>query len=159
MTNWLKRFMNKLSAEMHEAENRVPKVPPMPEVKPPKEPDLSEPVLSFVECYRKNPGRFITNVQYCFYDVNRYTMKDKKTNQEWKLNFHYSRYASEQDSSYLPSDNAKWATYDELKYILDVVHEVSGQRWMKLDKIRKDRHAKQMANERQRLMSVYCKED
>lgn len=162
MTNWLKRFINKLSAEREEAE-KAATVPPMPDVKTPKAnetpfivPDLSEPVISFVECYRKNPGRFMTKATYRLYGSTTYKILDKKNKEEWRVHFSTSKYSYEDDDHENYISDATWATQDELKYVVENISKIAIERALKLDTIRKVRYKRSMIDERKRLMGVYC---
>lgn len=158
---WLKRLMKNLSDNMEENEKLCA---PMPDVKPTKKLILSEPIISFVECVRNNPGRFTTYYHYSFLNTHR-RIKDKKTNQKWTL---YSGKATDMYNEDNPEHkyvclDAAWATQDELEYVDTEVARIMYARQRRLAEVKKIRHDKRMVSERERLVSererlkgVYC---
>lgn len=119
---------------------------PMPKVKEPKK-DISEPVISFVECYKNNPKRFsIKEITKDFEkDLIRrknYILKDKNTeetfiffiNYRWRVDYYCS--------------SAKWLTEDEKEYLYNSICTMRRERF---DKIKKYRENK----ERKRLTKIY----
>lgn len=163
MTNWLKKLINKVTLDC--AVLHPP--PPMPPVKPTrmlKDPVLSEPVLSFVECYRKAPRRFMIIVSdyYSCYHVGAgrtYGIMDKKTKQRWSV--YVREHAGYPDGSRMvyESKTAKWATQDELKYIVEEIGNLSAIRKDKLKAVKNQRLVNREANERNRLMKIYCNKE
>lgn len=128
--------------------------------RPKPEKDISEPVLSFVECVRKNPKRFKVNSYYeQFYlsvssmggeyrPTYLYTLVDTKTKEKWCL----SRGLT------MASDftaNPEWITNDERNYLIESLTKIFKDREgrkSKLEKIRKDRRIR---DERNRLKEIY----
>lgn len=88
--NWLKRIF--CSQEEFNSEiNDLPEVTcsvAMPKVKPCKnETDISEPVISFIECVRKNPKRFSVKFDYTAFLCMSSTckIKDSLTENEFSI--------------------------------------------------------------------------
>lgn len=123
--------------------------------------DISEPVLSFVECVRKNPKRFkvssyydhmsyfsLTSVSGIYEPVYLYTLVDTKTKEKWCL----SRGCTMAIDF---TANPEWITKDEREYLIEVLTKIFKDRVgrkAKLKKIRKDRRIR---DERNRLKEIY----
>lgn len=99
---------------------------PMPEVKPLKpEKDISEPVLSFVEIYKKNHRRFrISAEPFVTPDVDCWTLYDRINNKTFTalVGWGYC------NSYYKGNKNAEWMTEDELVYIFDEIRSFLDER-------------------------------
>lgn len=124
------------------------------------EPDISEPVLSFVDCVKQNHRRFVLDYKepveheagkqvVVWYAYKSRVFKDRVTGEEW---------------SYCLSDGFKgsviWGcdflTYDEEKYILSELGDFYHKRWSRLAKIRHIRKNRKNVTERERLKGIYC---
>lgn len=169
--NWFKQLFG-IGDKMETDINGLPIVRnlvPMPKVKLCKpEKDISEPVLSFVECVRSNPKRFevesdISTWFYTSYAEPRecaaYKLWDKSTKEGWYLRgkHHYSPnffYTTNWNTSRIYKDPS-FLTLDEKEYILKEVSSIMEyriERKNKLEEIRKDRRIR---NERNRLKEIY----
>ena len=125
------------------------------EVVKPKQKNISEPVLSFIECVRKTPQRFdVSGFSYDSCRRERYTyyVRDKVTGEKWSISNELSI------DCYTHFSDTSWLTYDEIQYLITeitAIYKAREGRKMRLEKIRKDRKD---AQERKRLISIYCKE-
>lgn len=169
--NWFKQLFgigDKMETDIHGLPF-VTNIVPMPKVKPCKaDIDISEPVISFVECVRNNPKRFEVNEftgDYFYYtnqildpeDYKSYTLWDKVTKEGWSVQG--SRYIgpilvylSHTDRCY---SNPSFLTTDERVYIIKEIKDIMEYRKVrkiKLDQIRKDRRIR---DERNRLKEIY----
>jgi hypothetical protein len=148
---------------------------PMPEVKPTRpEKNISEPVLSFVDCVRDNPQRFsvqrdfiytITPVtlrlSHQFEDYRCYRIKDKHLNLGWfiagRAYSNPSFYMQMTKNGIFQFQPALFLTNDEKFFIvkeLTKIFQDRQDRKDRLDKLRKERHVR---DERNRLKEIYCK--
>lgn len=171
--NWFKRiFCSQEEFNAHVDINGLPSVDnilPMPKVKPCKpEKDISEPVLSFVECVRNNPKRFDVEEHqggYFHYSTGHggeyklYKLWDKSIKKGWKIKgaryVDYGPWVVE----YVPGaryfSDTFFLTEDEKKYIIKEVKEIMEyrkERKTTLDKIRTERRIR---DERNRLKEIY----
>ena len=120
--------------------------------------DISEPVISFVECVRNNPRRFKYAVfpvedQGRYTCLEMYTLKDRVSGEIFtaRRNRMY-RYGE------TPWTFPAFVTKDEGDFLAEQLHIIfSGkkERLVRLKTLRKERTARV---ERDRLKSIYCKE-
>lgn len=118
------------------------------ETKP--ENNISEPVISFVECVKKTPGRFSV-YKYDLYDGTAYSITDRKTKEHWRM----GAVSVILFGSY-KLNSTDWLTQDEKLYVIEELsafYKKRQNRKVKLDIIRKER---ENTKERKRLMEVYC---
>lgn len=165
--NWFKRiFYSQEEFNAHVDINGLPPVDnilPMPEVKPCKpEKDISEPVLSFVECVRNNPKRFDVEEyqgRYSYYSTGdddqhkAYKLWDKSIKKGWIIKG--ARYVDYHIWVVEYFSDTFFLTEDEKKYIIKEVKEIMEyrkERKTTLDKIRKQRRIR---DERNRLKEIY----
>lgn len=145
---------------------------PMPKVKPPKaDKNISEPVLSFVECVKKDRKRFILDSNTSFnrnytsiyraHSNKAYRVYDKKTKQGWILigeTFSYSGslgwYYEEED---LYFQTPEFLTRDEELYLIKELTFVVDQWKQRKNSYYKQRHNRRIRDERNRLKEIYCK--
>lgn len=129
------------------------------------EPDISEPVLSFVNCVKENPKRFVLDykepTEQCvegdggckavviLWRSETHIFKDLLTGEEWKYRISYS---AKGNSIY----GCEFLTGDEKKYILKELGDFYHKRWSRLAEIRHIRRNRKNAAERERLKGVYC---
>lgn len=110
---------------------------------------ISEPVISFVECVKNNPKRFGLKVEYKFIDnyINEivYTVNDRVTKEKFKLVVTSKTYDCTRhcEHNFMNEKECSYV-YRELYFHFDAKKERIVNR-------KKDK-------ERQRLMSIYCKE-
>lgn len=113
---------------------------PMPSVKLPKpEKDISEPVISFVECVRNNPQRF---------RFKGLKILDKKTGTWFSSKYYYSDVYQtyEQFIVYrsLKNTNTEWMTKEEFIYAIE-----------ELTKIQQDKVKAYKYKQRQKYIEIY----
>lgn len=125
---------------------RLTETVPMPEVKACKpEKGISEPVLSFVETYKKNHRRFrISAEPFVTPHVACWTLHDRVNNKTFTALVVWG-YCS---SYYKGNKNAEWMTEDELVYIFDEIRSFLDTR-KTLIQDKKNRRA------RERLTKLY----
>ena len=143
---------------------------PMPKVKPPRgyapgdvtcvNSNISEPVLSFVECVRKDTKRFVVDMleekpkeemKYYENDFWYYEIMDKHTKDYWVIGGRHFM----PNFSFNPK-STDWMTKEEQQYAIKQIVEIyKARKWRKekLESIRKDRRNR---TERNRLKRVYC---
>lgn len=134
---------------------------PIPEVVVP-EPNISEPVLSFVAEVLKNPSRFSLKEEHSlipYYDGQGLTNKmykftDKKTKEVFEFYIavfkeHPSIYSVRFVARVEPiTDKIKWLTWEEKTYIYEEISYMLQQRKQKLSKLIEER-------QRKRLTKIY----
>jgi hypothetical protein len=125
---------------------RITETIPMPEVKPCKpEKDISEPVLSFIELYKKNHRRFkISADPFGTAYVDLWTLYDRLNGKTFTalVGWGYC------NNYYKGSKNAEWITEDELVYIFDEIRSFSDSRKTRI-------HNKKNIRVRERLTKLY----
>lgn len=161
-----KRFLDWLSN--NETDNNylfdnLPKVvarTPMPNVETCKDSNaellvksvICEPILSFVECVRNNPKRFLTKSIdeefFSIYDKVAFEITDKVTGEYFALKM--CRYTMPRMPFMDISENIKAFTPDELEYACNEIEKIYLKRISRLRKLRSIRA-------RRRLTKVYCK--
>lgn len=104
---------------------KVSNIPPMPKVKPPKpEKNISEPVISFIECVRNNPQRF---------RIKFGKVLDRKTNTWFISNYFYESYEGRWHEYVSPrvkksKTNTSWMTIDEIEYATNKLKEIQQEK-------------------------------
>lgn len=166
MFKWIKDILSYGSGRAYEEGSTVlPKVlniPPMPKVKPCKGNDISEPVISFVECVRKNPKRFDvakdTRWSYhCTTDNNCYKIWDKFLAKGWYVredNWVGNAYFIMSYGGRKCHTEAFFLTSDEKEYLIKEISSIMNyrvDRKAKLDKIRTDRRIRDTRNKLKEL--------
>jgi hypothetical protein len=128
-------------------------------------PDISEPVISFVETFKKNPRRFKIYTDYDLDILVNYILKDQHTKEKWSFSVRNIEYLC---IGYIPDGHINnyifvmnnFLTIKELKYIYDNLHEYFFNRIVKYTdlkyKSRKLKIKKQKEQERERLKRIYC---
>lgn len=118
-----------------------------------RKPDISEPVISFVQCVKDNPRRF----KVSRWIDNRHpkissivvSIQDKQTTEKWEL----------REVDFITTSIRRYVGYpdfltdDEIMYLEKEIVPLFEQRYRALRNIRNQRKAQK---ERERLKSVYC---
>ena len=146
MTNWLKKFLTR-DTDLQEGD--IILTPVISFTKP----DIGEPVLSFVQCVKENPRRFIFERLNTFRMASRqnYMVKDKQTGEEWRVATDHRM------SRKLSCKELQWLTDDEAYYLVTEIYDFFNKRRQRFIEIRNIRFERIQVTERQRLMGVYCK--
>lgn len=125
--------------------------------------DISEPVVSFIECMKENPKRFKYKKEMSLSIVGNtvyHTLCDFATKQEWTL---YVQYYSYMQSVSHPHKTCfgwpEFLTEDEKEYLYDKISGILNERHDRKLTLKKQRKERDANKERQRLMTVYCKGD
>ena len=129
------------------------------------QPEISEPVLSFVNCVKNNPKRFVLNYEEPTEDCivgddgckavdNHWwsetrIFKDLLTGEQWQYRISYS---TKGNSIY----GCEFLTSDEKKYILKELGDFSGKRRSRFVELRNIRRQRKSMKERERLKGIYC---
>lgn len=127
----------------------------MPKVKPCKEEnDISEPVTSFLECFKNKPRRFRVvrtdnKSNRLVHHRQHYKFTDTKTSESWKISYR----PSHETLPYI--EDVTWMTNSERELIFEVIAGHYRERAERLAKIRKDRHIAKVNKERYRLTAIY----
>lgn len=112
--------------------------------------DISEPVISFVECVRNNPRRFRLQVKYNTSSWAKwYLITDKVENITWKVKVNSSVYGKNEYSC------DTYFTKDEK----DLLREVFTEYFENQAKMKRELRLKRGMIRRDRLKSIYCKEE
>lgn len=128
------------------------------EVETPK--NISEPVISFLKVFESNPRRFKVFMQpttageahYCF---QAYKLSDKVTGENWRFLVRPAFYGYNGRYEELPA----YLTEDEKALIIDKIISYFNVRKEKLEKLNKVREQRKLNKERDRLKTIYCKEE
>lgn len=141
-----------------------------PEVKPIKDNDISEPVISFLETVRKDPKRFKVGVDFSSYrvrsieeipDYEAYKIWDNKLDKGWYVRG--SRWTGSsvflleyngQGLKFCTYEHAFFLTSDEKEYLIKEISSIMNyrvERKAKLDKIRADRRIRDTRNKLKEL--------
>ena len=118
--------------------------------------NVSEPVTSFLKCFRDNPKRFkLDQTQGWRYGTARFSFSDKQTGEEWGVQAYMGMFDDGNGISLrgLP----QWLTDDEATVIEKFMINHYTERAKKLKTIREQRSNRHLVNERKRLINVYCK--
>ena len=129
-------------------------------------PDISEPVISFVELVKNNPDRFRLNLDNC---ANReyfrehynpyykfYSLYDRKLN-EYSVLFMLEEYVPDY-TYYLTMKKHSYLTPDEYEYIHKRLRSIFQAREDKLILIKSQRKVRNDQRKRERDIKKYCKE-
>lgn len=176
--NWFQTAFKQLfgiSDKMETDEMGLPKVSveiPMPVVKMPKaDRNISEPIISFVQCVQKNPKRFkvlydYEHFSYMYTDntlsksvfpVNyHYRLADTKTNESWTLIEGYTCPIYDTLSEFKHSCNPEWITEDEREYLIDSIKAIFHNRKARKETLKKLKKDRRNRDERNRLKKIYC---
>jgi hypothetical protein len=112
--------------------------------------DISEPVISFVECVKNNPRRFRLKVEYSVsHWAGWYLITDKVENITWKVKVISSGYGKDKYSC------DTYFTPDEKELLRGVFTDYFGNQ----AKMKRDLRLKRGMAKRDRLKSIYCKEN
>ena len=165
MFKWIKESLFGAGRGYEEGSTVLPKVydiPPMPKVKPCKGSDISEPVISFVECVRKNTKRFDVAVDTSWSyprtsDNNCYKIWDKLLAKGWYIredNWLGNVYFIISYDGSKCHTEAFFLTSDEKEYLTKEISSIMNyrvDRKAKLDKIRADRRIRDTRNKLKEL--------
>ncbi|AEO14587.1 hypothetical protein MT_57041 [Pseudomonas phage phiPto-bp6g] len=114
--------------------------------------EISEPVTSFLKCFKENPRRFRfvrTDKQMGLFGTQYYKFTDTKTSESWRVQYRPIK-------SNLPHiEDVTWMTTDERLLIVEVIAGYYGERAEKLEKVQKDKHTSKVNKERDRLTQIY----
>lgn len=125
------------------------------------QPDISEPVLSFVNCVKQNHRRFILDyrepveaeesgeVTIVWYSSKISVFKDRLTGEKWS-------YSAIYDTKGSLIYGCEFLTEDEKEYILKELVNFYRARWSRLSKLRNIRRQRKSIKERERLKGIYC---
>ena len=125
------------------------------------EPDISEPVLSFVNCVKQNHRRFILDYRepeeveeseemiVSWYSSKISVFKDRLTGEKWS-------YRATYDTRGILICGCEFLTEDEKEYILKELEDFYRERWSRLAEIRRIRRQRKNIKERERLKGIYC---
>lgn len=121
--------------------------------------DISEPVISFLKCFKENPKRFRlgTRSEGSFYitSYKRSLFIDLKTKEKWDVTVRW--YGS--DLPTFDIENAQWMTSNEKYLISNTLRDYYIDRGLKLHTIRLERKARKIKKERDRLTAIYKGDD
>lgn len=164
MFKWIKESLFGNSDSLGNGSFPPVRTPPMPKVKPTKGSNISEPVISFVECVRKNPKRFdvAKDTSWSYSpepDNSCYRIWDKSLAKGW-----YVREENWTGLYYFTMplfgaeyyEEAFFLTPDEKEYLIQEISSIMNYRVYrkaKLDKIRADRRIRDTRN---KLKELYC---
>lgn len=145
----IKSWWRSLFQEPDLSTSGLPKVTcdvPMPGLKEAKsEEDISEPVISFVQLYKKNHRRFkITVTHDAVLEVDTWSIYDKVENKIFSCRVFFGYY----NSCYRGDKNTAWATEAELIYIFE---EIRFYLMMRESRIK----SKKNSRDRARLTKLY----
>ena len=144
---------------------------PMPKVKPCKpEKDISEPVLSFINCVRENPKRFVVRSDYEYFglkfsnnlairstkpEMYTFCLEDKFTEERWTLceGVALSFYPGFKENKH--TYNPEWLTEDEKEYLITSIKTIFHDRRDRKQKLQDIRKQRRIRDERNRLKEIY----
>lgn len=126
------------------------------------EPDIKEPVYSFIKCFKKNPKRFKIEVDVLddVYQIKPlhslrtdYTLTDKETGKEFSVRHivYSQRWWSTNFYNY-----PDFLTNDEINYIYNEINSYFTCRKNKFDSLKQTRRQRAANKQRQELMKDYC---
>lgn len=117
--------------------------------------DISEPVISFLKCFKENPKRFRLGTRSVgsFYtsSYKRALFIDLKTKEKWNVTLRW--YGS--DLPTFDIENVQWMTSDEKDLVSSTLRDYYIDRGLKLHTIRLERKARKVKKERDRLTAIY----
>lgn len=111
--------------------------------------NISEPVISFVECVKNNPKRFESNhiKERSTFDISVYSFKDKATGQQWEatiLNYYYGIKNIIKGANFLSED--------ETDFLIKEIDKIYSSRKIRYNALMNLR-------ERNRLKRIYCTQE
>jgi hypothetical protein len=131
-------------------------------------PDISEPVISFVELVKNNPDRFRLNLdskaskEYLRdnykWGYNLYILLDKQFKQQNVLGVLDINLCSFDAPRFISDESVSYLTGDEREYIYEQLKPIFQARGDKLRLIRSQRKARDDQRKRERDIKKYCKE-
>ena len=121
----------------------------MPEVKPSKD-AISEPVISFVECVKKNPRRFMVEEVARSYDYSTFTLMDNKTIEMYSVSvYKYRGFVPYGDPEVINFYHyPSFITESEMRFTYDKLISVYNERKERYEELKNQR-------ERRRLTKIY----
>ena len=112
--------------------------------------DISEPIISFVECVKNNPRRFKSKQEVCLQTKEvLWLITDKVEKISWKIKVPYRRNIP----TYFSCDT--YFTPDEKELLWRVFKECFNNQ----KKVKEDLRLKRGMAKRERLKTIYCKEE
>ncbi|QCQ61927.1 hypothetical protein Barba19A_gp087 [Rheinheimera phage vB_RspM_Barba19A] len=131
-------------------------------------PDISEPVISFVELVKNNPDRFRLNLdskaskEYLRdnykWGYNLYILLDKQFKQQNVLGVLDINLCSFDAPRFISDESVSYLTGDEREYIYEQLKPIFQARGDKLRLIRSQRKARDDQRKSERDIKKYCKE-
>lgn len=121
-------------------------------------PDISEPVLSFVETFKRTPRRFVVSVEWVHTQHSSsgfFTLTDTETKDRFKALFHKETCWSERYPCERWHNYPLFLTQDEWEYILESLSCYYKERDARLAYLRAARVAVMRRRERNRLTEIY----
>lgn len=155
--------------KMFGTEDRVVQDVPAVEEKLPEK-DISEPVISFVKTFKKNPKRFkarlkdhsFESADYPDYKtLEQYELTDKWTGEKFsvikwdRISFNMSSGSTTRSRIWSNTSSTNWMTYKEVNHVSEIVFEAYEAR---IENVRVNRKEALKERQRNRLKSIYCTE-
>lgn len=113
---------------------------------------ISEPVTSFLKCFKQQPRRFKfvrTDKQIGYFGTQYYKFTDTKTSESWRITYRPMH-------TTLPFiEDVTWMTDDERALVFEVIAGHYSERAEKLAQIQKDKYTAKVKKERDRLTQIY----
>lgn len=124
-------------------------------------PDISQPIVAFVETFNKNPRRFSISLDWYIFGPESYygyTLKDRVTGEEFSATV--GKGWDWDGDTYTETwyNYPSFLTENEWKYVLKTLQEYYKHRKKRLTTLRKIRAEVNTQRERNRLMGVYKNE-
>lgn len=119
-------------------DSQAESLPPIPERKP----NISEPVLSFVETFKANPKRFKVVLESIEEDNQarfKYFLLDKQNGKRWRFSILEIFYSITHYKENILQSHPSFLSHDEADYIFDSLKEYYFSRIRKMNKIKADR--------------------
>ena len=161
--NWIKWLTDKFNSQTYD------NVGDVGEAVQEKARDISEPVLSFVECVRNNRKRFtVRDIQWGYDKRYEWEVIDKLTGQVFNAKYCFDSFRRNYGAivQYYWKDYPEWLTTDELDYIrqeLTSIYSKYRERINLRRSIMRDRYNRdselRKSKERERLKGIYCQEE
>lgn len=120
-----------------------------------KLPDISEPVISFVECVRNNRKRFKVERIVSFDREVIGVVRDTVHNEEFKVRGSHYKYIGDLNFIYQKPD---MITNDEVLYVYNELTSIYNRYQKVIDTRKKVVAERKARDERKRLIGVYCNE-
>lgn len=145
--NWIRKiFTSNTCSDTYEVKVPLVKKPEADRLE-----DISEPVISFVKCFKENPSRF--KIKRENYDLTfpEFSLTDKITKEIWKFNMYIRWYTEVCPILRYPD----FLTNQEVNYIYDQLKDVIRKIQEKLNSLRATRAQRKHKAERERLTTIY----